>query len=56
MFPYRTLKAYSLENAATFDMDLEQTLWISEPSELIQKTLKSGANIRGIEATIKSKL
>jgi hypothetical protein len=48
MFLYRTLKAYSLENAATFDMDLERTLWISGRAELIQKTLKSGANISGM--------
>ncbi len=54
--PYRAITAYSIENAGTFDMDSELRLWISGRQEPIQKTLKSGANIRGIQAAIASAL
>lgn len=56
IIPYRAITAYSIENAGTFDMDSELKLWISGRHEPIQKTLKSGANIRGIQAAIASAL
>ncbi len=54
--PYRAITSYSIENAGTFDMDSELRLWISGRQEPIQKTLKSGANIRGIQAAVASAL
>jgi hypothetical protein len=56
VIPYRAITSYSIENAGTFDMDSELRLWISGRHEPIQKTLKSGANIRGIQAAIASAL
>jgi hypothetical protein len=56
VIPYRAITSYSIENGGTFDMDSELRLWISGRHEPIQKTLKSGANIRGIQAAIASAL
>ncbi|HEX2552184.1 MAG TPA: PH domain-containing protein [Microvirga sp.] len=56
VIPYRAITAYSVENAGTFDMDSELRLWVSGRPDPIQKTLKSGANIRGIQAAIASAL
>lgn len=54
--PYRAITAYSIENAGTFDMDSELKIWLSGRSTPIEKTLKRGANIRGIQAAIASSL
>jgi len=54
--PFRAITSYSIENAGTFDMDSELKVWISGRPEPIRKTLKSGANIRGIQAAIASAL
>ena len=56
IIPYRAITTYSIENAGTFDMDSELKIWISGRAEPIQKVLKSGANIRGIQAAIASAL
>jgi hypothetical protein len=56
IIPYRAITAYSIENAGTFDMESELKLWISGRPDPIQKLLKSGANIRGIQAAIASAL
>ena len=52
--PYRAITSFSIENAGTFDMDSELRIWVSGRPEPIQKTLKRGANIRGIQAAIVS--
>lgn len=54
--PYRAIAAYSIENAGSFDMDSELKIWLSGRPEPIEKTLKRGANIRGIQAAIASSL
>jgi Bacterial PH domain len=56
VIPYRAITSYSIENAGTFDMDSDLTIWISGRADPIQKHLKSGANIRGIQAAIASAL
>ena len=56
IIPYRAITAYSIENAGTFDLDSELKIWISGRSEPFQKVLKSGTNIRGIQAAIASAL
>ena len=44
--------SYSIETAGTLDMDSELKIWTSGRTDPIQKTLKRGANIRGIQAAI----
>ena len=48
--PYRAITSYSIETAGTLDMDSE--LITPCRAEPIQKTLKRGANIRGIQAAM----
>ena len=48
--PYRAITSYSIETAGTLDMDSELKIWTSGRADPIQKTLKRGANIRGIQA------
>jgi Bacterial PH domain len=50
--PYRAITSYSIETAGTLDMDSELKIWTSGRTDPIQKTLKRGANIRGIQAAI----
>ncbi len=54
--PYRAITAYSIENAGTLDLDSELKIWLSGRPDPIQKTLKGGANIRGIQAAIAASL
>ena len=54
--PYRAITSYSIETAGTLDMDSELKIWTSGRADPIQKTLKSGANIRGIQAAIAAAL
>ena len=56
IIPYRAITSYSIENAGTFDMDSELKIWVSGRADPIQKLLKSGTNIRGIQAAIASAL
>ena len=56
IIPYRAITSYSIENAGTFDMDSELKIWVSGRADPIQKVLKSGANIRGIQAAIAAAL
>src|SRR5215212_1824625 len=54
--PYRAITSYSIETAGTLDMDSELKIWTSGRTDPIQKALKSGANIRGIQAAIAAAL
>jgi hypothetical protein len=54
--PYRAITSYSIETAGTLDMDSELKIWTSGRADPIQKTLKRGANIRGIQAAIAAAL
>jgi stage III sporulation protein SpoIIIAA len=54
--PYRAITSYSIESAGTLDMDSELKIWTSGRAEPIQKALKRGANIRGIQAAIAAAL
>jgi Bacterial PH domain len=53
--PYKAITSYSIETAGTLDMDSELKIWTSD-RDPIQKTLKRGANIRGIQAAIAAAL
>src|ERR671912_2508787 len=50
--PYRAITSYSIETAGTLDLESELKIWTSGRADPIQKTLKRGANIRGIQAAI----
>ena len=54
--PYRAITSYSIETAGTLDMDSELKIWTSGRADPIQKALKRGANIRGIQAAIAAAL
>ena len=50
--PYRSITAFSVETAGTFDMDSELKVWVSGQNGPIQRTLKKGANIEGVQKAI----
>lgn len=50
--PYRAITCFSVETAGSFDFDSELKIWVSGRAEPIQKTLKRGANILGIQQAI----
>ncbi|MEE8630367.1 MULTISPECIES: PH domain-containing protein [Methylobacterium] len=54
--PYRAITSFSIENAGSFDMDSELTIWVSGRPEPIARTLKRGADIRGIQRAIAATL
>jgi len=56
VIPYRAITSYSIETAGTLDMDSELKIWTSGRADPIQKALKRGANIRGIQAAIAAAL
>ncbi|MCJ2082967.1 PH domain-containing protein [Methylobacterium sp. J-090] len=49
--PYRAITCFSVETAGSFDLDSELKIWVSG-REPIQKTLKRGADILGIQQAI----
>ena len=55
-WPYRRSPPIRMKRAGTLDMDSELKICTSGRTEPIQKTLKRGANIRGIEAAIAAAL
>lgn len=50
--PYRAITCFSVETAGSFDFDSELKIWVSGRAEPVQKTLKRGANILGIQQAI----
>ena len=56
VIPYRAITSYVIETAGTLDMDTELKIWVSGRLEPVQRTLKRGANIRGIQAAIAASL
>ncbi|MDZ5696165.1 MULTISPECIES: PH domain-containing protein [Phyllobacteriaceae] len=50
--PYRAVTRFSVETAGTFDLDTELKIWVSGTSSPIQKTLKKGTDVRGIQRAI----
>jgi hypothetical protein len=53
--PYRAITCFSVETAGSFDLDSELKIWVSG-REPIQKTLKRGADILGIQQAIAASL
>ncbi len=54
--PYRAITSFSIENAGNFDLDSELTIWVSGRPDPISRTLKRGADIRGIQRAIAATL
>lgn len=50
--PYRAITRFSVETAGTFDLDSELKIWVSGSSTPIQKTLKKGTDVRGIQRAL----
>lgn len=50
--PYRSIIRFSVETAGTFDLDAELKVWVSGDSVPIQKTLKKGTDVRGIQRAL----
>lgn len=50
--PYRAIVRFSVETAGTFDLDSELKVWVSGSAQPIQKTLKKGTNVRGIQRAL----
>ncbi|NEU11651.1 PH domain-containing protein [Methylobacterium sp. BTF04] len=50
--PYRAITCFSVETAGSFDLESELKIWVSGRAEPIQKTVKRGANILGIQQAI----
>jgi hypothetical protein len=54
--PYRAITSFSVENAGSFDLDSELKIWVSGQPAPIARTLKRGADIRGIQQAIAGSL
>ena len=50
--PYKSISHFAVETAGHFDMDAELKIWISSSQEPIQKELKKGTDVVGIQKTL----
>lgn len=50
--PYRAIVRFSVETAGTFDLDAELKIWVSGSQAPIEKTLKKGTDVRGIQRAL----
>jgi hypothetical protein len=50
--PYRAIVRFSVETAGTFDLDAELKIWVSGAAQPIERTLKKGADVRGIQRAL----
>ena len=54
--PYRAVTSFSVETAGHFDLDAELKLWVSARHEPIQRTLKHGSDVVGIQKLLANKV
>lgn len=54
--PYRAITSFSVETAGSFDLESELKVWVSGRHEPIQRTLKRGADVLGIQQAIAASL
>ncbi|GEO99838.1 MULTISPECIES: PH domain-containing protein [Methylobacterium] len=54
--PYRAITSFSVETAGSFDMDSELKVWVSGRPDPIERTLKRGADVMGIQQAIAASL
>lgn len=50
--PYRAIVRYSVETSGTIDLDAEIKIWVSGSPNPIEKSLKKGSDIRGIQRAL----
>lgn len=50
--PYKAITRFAVETAGTFDLDSELKVWVSGSPDPIQKTLKKGTDVRGIQRAL----
>ena len=50
--PYRAIVRFSVETAGTFDLDAELKIWVSGTPQPIERTLKKGTDVRGIQRAL----
>ena len=54
--PYRAITSFSLETAGHFDLDAELKLWVSARHEPVERTLKGGSDVVGIQKLLADKV
>lgn len=52
--PYKSIVRFSVETAGTFDLDAELKVWVSGSPVPIERTLKKGTDVRGIQRSLAS--
>jgi hypothetical protein len=50
--PYKSITRFSVETAGTFDLDAELKVWVSGSPAPIERTLKKGTDVRGIQRAL----
>ena len=50
--PYRAITRFQVETSGTFDIDSELKIWVSGSDVPIEKQLKMGTDIRGIQQAL----
>lgn len=50
--PYKSISHFAVETAGHFDLDAELKIWISSSDAPIEKELKSGTDVVGIQKTL----
>jgi hypothetical protein len=50
--PYRAIVRFSVETAGTFDLDAEMKIWVSGSPHPIERTLKKGSDVKGIQLAL----
>lgn len=50
--PYRAITRFSVETAGTFDLDAELKVWVSGTGAPIERSLKKGTDVRGIQRAL----
>ncbi|MGO7154760.1 PH domain-containing protein [Rhizobium leguminosarum] len=50
--PYKAITRFSVETAGTFDLDTELKVWVSGTATPIERTLKKGTDVRGIQRAL----
>ena len=54
--PYRAITSFSIETSGAFDVDSRLRLWIAGRPEPVERTLRKGANIQGIQYAISASI
>lgn len=50
--PYKSISHFSVETAGNFDLDAELKIWISSSDKPIERELKGGTDVVGIQKTL----